>query len=306
MADQPETESEGFTSKLSAGRERFLAHVIEHALLIGRRTPEDFIRHFPPEAIMSGLSTKPSIRASILVLTTGLKHKIALRKSWESAAEDLRIALDEVETDAESVVTCFHPDDRVRYLDAQKIWQFLIEGEFWSKTGKGEEARVAKEHVAFMLDRALADNLLTHRDVVEGITVAELARRLPKAELGKIIEGALNKSHDKAPFTEVDLLAEMPPYVLVEHVPLAHIWTAVIEPKIAAAHGYVPVEAAPAEEPESEPETGIMEQTELQTAEAPPSQGNPSAPPRDSDWVELGKSDDEVDEELSEDEYTLQ
>ena len=53
---------------------------------------------------MKGLEHQPSIRASILVLTTGLKQKIAIKKSWQSAAEDLQISLDEGETDAESIV----------------------------------------------------------------------------------------------------------------------------------------------------------------------------------------------------------
>src|SRR5262245_30448359 len=98
-----------FASKLGEARERFLAHVIDHGFAIGRRSPEDFIRHFPPAAIMNALGGRPSLRANILVLTTGTKMKIALRKSAESAGQDLQIALDEGETDAESIVTLFDP-----------------------------------------------------------------------------------------------------------------------------------------------------------------------------------------------------
>jgi hypothetical protein len=70
-----------FASKLDKGRERFLAHAIEHALETGRRTPEDFIRHFPPKAIMEGLAQEPKLRGAILVLTTGLKPKISEKKT---------------------------------------------------------------------------------------------------------------------------------------------------------------------------------------------------------------------------------
>jgi hypothetical protein len=121
-----------FQSRLERGRERFLAYAIEHAFETGLRSPQDFIRHFPPSVIMQGLADQARLRAAILVLTTGLKQKIAEKKSWESAAEDLQIALDEGETDAESVVAVFDPDDRVRYLDATGIWRFLIEGDFWN------------------------------------------------------------------------------------------------------------------------------------------------------------------------------
>lgn len=229
-----------FSSKLQHGRQRFLAHAIEHALEVGRRTPEDFIRHFPPRAIMEGLSNRPSIRAELLVHTTGIKKKIAAKKSWESAGEDLQIALDEGETNADTIVSVFDADDRVRYLDEKKIWAFVIEGAFWTATpSKKDEYRIAKRHMAFLLDRALTDQLITHRDVVEGISVNEMATRLPKAELGKIIERALHCGHDRTPFSEVELLAAMPPDVLVEYVPLTHIFEAVVEPKIAQAHNYV-------------------------------------------------------------------
>ena len=263
-----------FSSKLQRGRDRYLAHAIEHAFEVGRRTPEDFIRHFPPEVIMEGLAHQPRIRASILVVTTGLKQKIATRKSWQSSADDLQIALDEAETDAGVVVDVFKPDDRVRYLDSKRIWQFLIEGEFWTaQSSDFEQHRLAKEHVAFLLERALTDELVTHRDVVEGITVAEMAKWLPKQELGKLIEGALGKAKSNAPFTEVDLLVEMPPFVLVECIPLPHIWSSVIEPKVAVRHEYA--EPPPPEEVE-----------EPAASESPE-----SLPPRDSDWVELGGED---------------
>jgi len=75
-------------SKLEHGRQRFLAYAIEHSFQIGRRTPHDFIRHFPPRAIMEALALRPDLRAGLLVPTTGLKHKIALKKTWQSAGDD--------------------------------------------------------------------------------------------------------------------------------------------------------------------------------------------------------------------------
>jgi hypothetical protein len=239
MAEQSGNASQ-FESKLADGRQRFLAYAIEHALLSGRRSARDFIRHFPPELIMEGMADHPELRAGILAQTTGLKIKIATKKSWQSAAEDLRIALTENETNPETVVSVFHPDDRVKYLEAQRLWAFLVEGDFWNVAPtKSEEHRIAKQHVAFLLDRALIDGLVNHRTVIEGISVAELATRLPKAELGKIIEGALAAGQKKSPFTEVELWTALTAPVLVEYVPLSHLWNQVIAPKIAEAHGYV-------------------------------------------------------------------
>jgi hypothetical protein len=227
------------SSQLSKGRERFLAHVIEHGFEVGRRSPEDFVRHFPPTLIMEGLKDQAKLRAEILVQATGVKEKVAIKKSWESCADDLQIALDENETTASAVMKIFQLDDRVRYLDHKALWAYVTEGEFWKiSPSRQKEYAAAKSHMAFMLARALDDKLVSHQDIVEGITVEELASRLPKSELGKIIKGALECGKRNAPFTETDLLGSMPPDVLVNYMPLFQVWDAIIEPKIAIEHGY--------------------------------------------------------------------
>ena len=239
-----------FTSKLGHGRERFLAHVVEHALSAGRRTPEDFIRHFPPASIMAGLRDRPSLRANILVTTTGIKFRIAVKKSSESAGEDLKIALDEAETSPAIVVSLFDPDDRIRHLSDKALWQFLIEDEFWSASSSDAEAsKRATEHVAFILDQALKDKLITHRDIIDGISVHRIAKLLPRAELEKIITGALAVGQESKPFTEAGLVDAVGSETLLAHVPLEDIWNSMIVPKIAEAHGFVePPEAAEAGE----------------------------------------------------------
>lgn len=239
MLEQEVAQTVEHNSDLESEQERFLAHVIEHAFKSGRRTPADFMRHFPPAVVMEGLQEKPELRADLLVSTVGVKHKVAVKKSWQSCAEDLQIALDEAETTAEVIVGLFGPDDRVRYLDSQALWRFVTEGDFWKTSpSRQQEYAAAKSHMAFMLARALEDKLIGHTDIVEGITVEEIASRLPKSELGKIIRGALECGKRDSPFLESDLLASMPPEVLVNYVPLFQVWDAVIEPRIAAAHGY--------------------------------------------------------------------
>ncbi len=235
-----DTNKEGTrSSQLSKGRERFLAHVIEHGFEVGRRSPEDFVRHFPPTLIMEGLKEQAKLRADILVLATGVKEKVAIKKSWESCADDLQIALDENETTASAIMKVFQLDDRVRYLDHKALWAYVTEGEFWKiSPSRQKEYAAAKSHMAFMLGRALEDKLVSHADIVEGITVEELASRLPKSELGKIIKGALECGKRNAPFTETDLLGSMPPDVLVNYMPLFQVWDAIIETKIAIDHGY--------------------------------------------------------------------
>jgi hypothetical protein len=293
-----------FTSKLEQGRQRFLAHVIEHAFAVGRRTPADFIRHFPPQTIMEVLADRKDLRADILVPTTGLKPRIAIKKSWQSAADDVQSALDEGETDAQTLVSAFHPDDRVRYLDAAKLWSFLVEGSFWTSTGKGQSVTVARQHVAYMIDRALVDKLVTPRDVVDAISIAQLASHLPRGDLAKIIGAALDSGRSKSSFTDVELLAALPPSVIVEHVPLAHVFESILQLKVAALHDYLP--KAKGAVPEPPPPAAAV--ADSSTPTAPPSKGRRSTkpPPRsskrppgpgqegaeteDSEWVDIPES----------------
>ncbi len=229
-----------FRSRLERGPDRFLAHVIEHGFAVGCQTADDFIRHFPPTTIVNALGAHPLLRAKLLVAATGVKGKIAARKSVASAAEDLRIALDESETDASTLVEHFHPDDRVRHLSARALWAYITEGRFWEASpddGDGFEA--AKSHMAYMLERALADKLLTHSDIVEGISVRTLAELLPRTELEMVIDAMLGAGRAGKPFADADLLAELPPLLLVEHIPLPLIWRQVIVSRVAEPHEYV-------------------------------------------------------------------
>jgi len=221
-------------TKLEPGMLRFLAYVLEDGLQAGLRTQDDFIRHFPPAEIMKGLARRPDLRANILVPTTGVRAKIALKKSAESSGHDLQIALDEGETDAGLIVSLFHPDDRVRYLDQQKLWNYISEPKFWTwKKDDTEQFRRAKSHIAFILDRAIEEDLLTYRDIVDGITVATMVQCLPLDQLQRVIETALSNSHNNATFTEQDLLNTVPATKLVDHIPLPMIWERVICPKVA-------------------------------------------------------------------------
>ena len=277
-----------FRSKLSDARQRFLAHTMEHAFSVGRRSAEDFIRHFPPEVIMEGMAKQADLRASILTQTTGLKHKIAVKKSWQSAAEDLRIALTEGETNAKAVVSVFAPDDRILYLPNDKIWLFLTEGEFHNvSTTRAVEHRIAKQHIAFLLDCALSDGLLNHKDIVDGVTMSELSARLPKAELGKLIEAAIVAGRNKKVFTDAELWTALTSSTLVEHVPLTHIWFNVIVPKIAKAHGLGSDSPSP-------PTGALAAQSKA---------GEKPKTGEEQDWVELPEDNTSAGDLISEDDF---
>jgi hypothetical protein len=234
--------NEAFVSKLQKGAARFLAETLEHALVNGRRTADDFIRHFPPGAIMTALDAVPKLRATFLVTLVGLKERTALRTSTSDAGRMLENALEEGDTDAQSVVTLFSPDDRIQYLDARRVWTFLLEGEFWKapRSKDGGVYRIAQAHLAFMLDRALAHHLITHENVIDGISIEMIAEKLPRNDMARVFKGAIASGRAGKPFNDGDLYNAMTSGTLVDYVPLPHIMTSVIVP-MASAAGFVEV-----------------------------------------------------------------
>ncbi len=240
-AEDPENDSSGsqkeFKSRLSTGKTKFLAHAIDHALVSGRRSAADFIRWFSPARIMEALADKPELRARILVETTGTREKVALQKSAASAGEDLQIALDVRETSADDIVRLFRPDDRVRYLDGRELWDFLSEGEFWKQQNDGMALEIARSHIGYLIDKAMEEKLLKARDVIDGIGVGRLAEVLPRAELGWMLEKALERGRGRKPFTDEQFLAEAPIGVLADRVPLVELWENILVKHVAVPQG---------------------------------------------------------------------
>lgn len=229
--------AQGFTSTLSTALDRFLAHVVDQVTTAGVRDANDLIRHFPPRALMDALGDEPEFRAKILSATTGVRERVALKKSPESCGEDLEIALEEDETDTATIASFFTPDDLVRFLEHTALWSYVTEPRLWTVDGRDESLAVtAKQHHAFVLQQALAEGLLTPRDIVEGISVPELVRHLPAVEIAGIIEGALASGRGSSPFADEALLEVVPPSMLVEHVPLSLIWEQVVVAKLVAAN----------------------------------------------------------------------
>ena len=238
MSESSGAESKPFVSSLGKGREAFHAEVTEFALRAGERTPEDFLRHFSCRTIMGSLEARPMERARIVSQSTGVHEKVALKMSPAHSGESLQIALDESVTTSAAIVKLFQPDDKQRYLERHALWAFDIEGQPWKATPAAKPAHDrAKSYIAYILERALENLLVSHEEVVHAITVAKLAQTLPKEKLGAIIEASL-KTSDK--FTEEDLLGAVPPSALVEHVALDYLWEKVVVPLIAEAHDYAP------------------------------------------------------------------
>ena len=228
-----------FKSSLKTGAERFLSQAIMQALAQGFRTPDDFLRHFKPLDIMQALESAHELRAEILVKAAGVHQKIALKKSTGSGAEDLRIAMDEGLTDAAAILELFPPDDRVRYLDATKLWTFLVEDEFWSTLNAEANRDRAIGRMTFTLENALQEDLVSLADITDGISFEMLSLRLPHKELQKLVAHALKLGRERKPLTEEALLESVSLQQIVGFIPLEHVWKSVIVDRVAAPHGFI-------------------------------------------------------------------
>ncbi len=226
-------------SELKTGAERFLVHVTSRALDENWRTPDDFLRHFKPQDLMASLEKAPDLRAALLVKAAGVHEKIARKKSTSSAAEDLRIALDERVTTAAEVLALFPPDDRVRFLDKGKLWAFVTEEQFWTDAKDAKDRDRNIDRVLFLVEQALEQHLVTLQDVADGLTFEAIASRLPKAELEKVVLHALKTGRRKAALTEPSLLEVVPLRDLLKYVPLEHTYKGVVVAKIAQPSGFI-------------------------------------------------------------------
>ena len=219
-------------SRLHEPIQRFLARVLDRALSTGLRTPEQFIERFGARDLMLALAEQPTRRARILEVTVGLRPRIAMRKSPESAAEDLQIALDEGETDAKTLLDLFEADDRILFLDNQKLWAFVIEPRFWVDPPPPQIAQ-ARQFTTFVVDTAVDEELLSAADIVNAISVPTLIDLFPQESLAGLLERALMEGRNGTPFTDEKLVEILGLSQIVSHVPLPSLWDWVINAKVA-------------------------------------------------------------------------
>jgi hypothetical protein len=280
-----------FKSSLKSASDRFLAQTVAHVLERGFRTPDDFLRHFKPTDLMQGLEGAPDLRAKILIEGAGVHEKIARKKSTTSAAEDLKLALDEGVTNAAQLLTLLPPDDRVRYLDHKKLWAFTTEDEFWTPLNAEADVDRALSRVVFLIDNALKENLLSLQVLIDGITFDSISTRLPLKELQKLVRHALKLGREKKPLGEVELLESVSLRTLLGYIPLEHVFNNVLVEKVAKPAGLVGAEGwedKPASEKAAAPAPA---KTEEQRKSVPP----PKPPKKEEGPKAAQDSEDDID-----------
>jgi hypothetical protein len=214
--------------------------VIQHTLSNAWQTPDDFLQHFGPTVIMQSLVGVDALRSKMLVALANVHEKIAAKKSIESAAEDLKLALEEGITTPEAVLEQYPADARVRYLKGPLLWKFLFEDAFHKTTSADGEAAHGRavRRMTFLLECALNEHLLTLEQLVDGIGFSRIADSLPPEELRKVLVRAFEGGRRGEPLTESRFLDAVALSKLVALVPLEAFWTDVVIAKIAKVNGW--------------------------------------------------------------------
>jgi hypothetical protein len=248
---------------------------MEYCFREGWRTPDDFVKHFPAQAMMAALKSAPELRVAILAAATGIYEEILRRKTPALAAEDLSLALDEGTTSSMQLLAAFSPEDRVRYLDARRLWDFIADDHFWryDPEATDEQRQAASDRMSNMLSLAVQERLLTLRDILEGVTYEALADALSPDELRAVVRHALVKGRDGVALSEKVLLEVLPLDKLVRSMSLEHIWNEVILRRVAIPNGLTDLNreelrASQSDRPPSEPRRSSR-----------PSAGPPPLPP---------------------------
>lgn len=284
------------SSPLRTGAERFLSKVLSYSLEKGFRTPDDFLRQFPPIELMQSLEAAPELRKDILVMAAGTHEKIARRKGAQSAAEDLRFALDEGVTSAADILEVFTSDDQVRYLDQVRLFAFAVEDANSSGQKAGSEQGKAAEHLLFIIETALSEQLISLADVASGIGFDAIAHRMPMRELQRVVEQALNLGHKAESLSAQALFDVVPLRSLLGYVPMDLVWNKVVEERVLIPAGLrdgsrgsaprTPSPSAPVERPKSvtvpsrsAPSPATFGEPSAMAAPEPPAANNPPKRP---------------------------
>lgn len=221
-----------YVSELDGSGDRFLSRCLQHVLGESWATPADFVAAFGARDLMQALEGVTELRAKILVEAAGVHERIAPKKSTEAAVEDLQLALDEDICDPPRLLELFEADERVRYLDARRLWGFVCRDEFWKQNSER-----ARDRMVFVIETALEEKLIDLAGIIDGVGVERLASDLPKSLLEQVLVRAISDGRADRPFDPKALFDVVGLRDWVTHVPLDHLWQGVIRERIVPEAG---------------------------------------------------------------------
>jgi hypothetical protein len=253
------------STELNQPEQKLLFALLEHAFAQKWRDADDFLRHFPPSVIIESLANQEDVRVKLLTATTGMHERLARRKSLESGADDLGLALEEKTTTPNEVLELYPRTVQVQCLPGARLWQFLTEEQFWVDGPRNERAQ---ERLLFTVQTALSLGILSLGGVFDGIGFSELTRALPKRELEQIVVRALESGRSATALSEEVLLDVVPLPELINCLSPQDVWERVVVPRVAAPSGFVSGAAAAAPTNSSSSKASAASKSQGSAAEA--------------------------------------
>jgi hypothetical protein len=252
---------------------KLLSEMVQASLDRGLHTPQAFLDRFPADAVMSELADQPKLRARILTACLGLPEQTAERLKPPVAGAALETALQAGDTTASKVLENFHPDDRVRELPWAALWAFVSEGDWWKEPGE-----LTHGFMRHALERAQAHGLMDANLWRDGLTIAKLAKQLPRELVEKLFERAASMGASGKPFSGAEIFSIVKPADLVASFDLAYLYDHVVLPLARRCHFLVETGSLP---------PARATQTDLAAAARSPSAPPiPREEPDDSGWGE--------------------
>jgi hypothetical protein len=282
MSQSTDNESlSSYHSGLDQAPARFLSRVVQHTLANDWQTPDDFLQHFGPDAIVQSLAKADALRAKLLVKLANVHERIAVKKSIDSASEDLRLALEEGITTAQAVVEQYPADDRVRYLKAPLLWNFMFAEPFHKTTHSDGEAAYARAagRMIFLLQCALDEGVLTLEQFADGLGFEFIVEHLPVDLLRKVVVSALRGGRRKEPLSEAALFEVVALPQVLKFLPLDIVWQRVVIDRIAKSNGWVEGEAVTTSESSNPAVAPRVTPPKKRPSEVPPPAPTAAPPP---------------------------
>ncbi len=225
--------------ELELPKERFLARVLSRAISGSWRVSDDFLDYFSAAEIVAALRNDADVRVPLLVETVGLHAKIAEMKSVAAAGEDLQLAVEAGIADARSILALFPLALRVRRLDQGRLWRFAVDGDWLERadSGSAEQRQRAADRVTYVVEAAVAEDLLSSGDLLAALEPTEVADLLSPPELRRAFAHALDAARHSKPVNEGDLLGDVGVAAIVERASLRDLWVRLVVERVAEPLG---------------------------------------------------------------------
>ncbi len=224
---------------------QLLAKALEYGFdLLPWQTPEQFAVQFPPTVIMTALRESALLRAKILAQCINIPQATAVELDAETCSLLLSTALRASDADAATIHLSFDLKDRVRFLDWNALYRFLLTTDWIHTDGTGDATQKHRDFLKILFQEAVDLKVVSMADLFEAVGPRALVRNLVRSNqalLEGILADVLEKGTDGVPFSYADFEPFMEIEALVDLVVLSDLFPAL--ERLAANAGWKSEEA---------------------------------------------------------------